>query len=137
LAEPSLSLQKLVADRLIADVPAMALIGDPKNIVDTGIRPERDLSVILGDGQTVYAGVIARAYLNVHIFVKEPGMKLAKEITGAIIDVVPHDAQVARCYLDIDGFVVFDLSINDTRFMHDGEFSHAVVNVEAMMRAVA
>ncbi|MBN9015280.1 MAG: DUF3168 domain-containing protein [Rhizobiales bacterium] len=135
MAEPSLSLQKLVADRLMANAEVMALIGDPANIVDTGVRPEHDLTVILGDGQTVYTGVIARAYLNVHVFVKEPGMKLAKEITGAIVDCVPHDAQIEHCYLDVDGFAVSDISINDTRFMHDDTFSHAVVNVAAIMRA--
>jgi hypothetical protein len=135
LAEASLSLQKLVAERLIADAGVMALIGDPANIVDTGVRPERNLTVIVGDGQTVYRGVIARAYLNVHVFVKEPGMKLAKEIAGAMVDCVPHDAQVEHCYLDVDGFAVSDLSIDDTRFMHDGTFSHAIVNVAAIMRA--
>lgn len=135
MAEASLSLQKLVADRLIANAEVMALIGDPANIVDTGVRPEHDLTVILGDGQTVYRGVIARTYLNVHVFVKEPGMKLAKEIAGAMVDCVPHDAQVAHCYLNVDGFAVSDLSIDDTRFMHDGTFSHAVVNVAAIMRA--
>lgn len=135
MAEPSLALQKLVADRLILNAEFMALIGDEKNIVDTGVRPERDLTVILGDGQTVYTGVIARAYLNVHVFVKEPGMKLAKEIAGAMVDCVPHDAQIEHCYLDVDGFAVSDLSIDDTRFMHDGTFSHAVVNVAAIMRA--
>lgn len=134
MAEPSLSLQKLVRSRLIGNAEAMSLIGDPANIVDTGVRPEHDLTVILGDGQTVYRGVIARAYLNVHVFVKE-SMTLAKEITGAIVDCVPHDAQVAHCYLDVDGFAVSDVSIDDTRFMHDGTFAHAVITVSAIMRA--
>ncbi|MGN6311746.1 MAG: DUF3168 domain-containing protein [Xanthobacteraceae bacterium] len=135
MAEPSLSLQKLVRSRLIANAEAMTLIGSPGNIVDTGVRPEHDLTVILGDAQTVYRGVIARTFLNVHVFVKEQGMTLAKEITGAIVAAVPHDAQIEHCYLDVDGFVVSDLSIDDTRFMHDGTFSHAVVNVAAIMRA--
>jgi hypothetical protein len=137
MAEPSLALQKVIAARLLGDAEIMEAIG-PDGILDTIGRPERERCILIGQSQAVYRGEIATVYSTLHVWIKEPGLRLAKEVVGAVVDAVSFDAQIARQYIDADDFTIADISVNDTRFIPDpDQWSHGVVNVQAIMREVA
>ncbi|WP_438274384.1 DUF3168 domain-containing protein [Nitrobacter sp.] len=60
----------------------------PDGILDTIGRPERERCILIGQSQAVYRGEIATVYSTLHVWIKEPGLRLAKEVVGAVVDAV-------------------------------------------------
>lgn len=136
MGEPSLALQKAIRARLIASSGVTAIV--PANaIIDRSGAPELERSIMIGDGQTVFADRYrtfhSSAYADLHIWVKEPGLVTAKHIGGAIIDAV--DSQ----RFSIDGMFVSGMVVTGSRYMRDphGEYSHGIVSIRAYVKEAA
>ncbi len=136
MTEPSLSLQKAIRARLVANVQLIALV-PAANIFDKNQRPEVFPCIILGEGQTINGNDLDRrryslAY-DVHIFVKETGLTQTKAICGAMRDALRDKFDY------VDTFRIADVRITSTRFMRDpsGEHSHAVMTIEAEAQELA
>lgn len=136
MTEPSLALQTAIRARLIGSAGVMALV-PADQILDRNARPEGMPSVIIGDGQTIYADdyedYFDRAYADLHVWAKEPSLEGVKAITGAIRLALPTGVWA------ITGFSVPNVKVANARFMRDPDnlHSHAVISVEAIMRRVA
>lgn len=134
--EPSLELQKAIRARLVAASAVTALV-PAANIVDRNGTPAVFPCIVIGEGQTVPGGDIARirhdAVLDLHIWVKEPGLVTAKQIAGAVRDAV------ADSVWSIPGMHVADLHVTSSRFMRDpnGIHSHGIVTLSANVVEVA
>ncbi|MGY3575284.1 DUF3168 domain-containing protein [Bradyrhizobium sp. USDA 4504] len=133
--DPSLDLQKAVRARLLASAGLMAMI-PADNVLDVTGRPERMPSVIIGEGQTVYRRWDATVHTTLHAWFQEPGLVLAKQAAGLIVDAMRVDVQRDGA-VSLDHFTVLDMRASDTRFLRDphGSFSHAVINVAAIVKA--
>lgn len=134
--EPSLELQKAVRQRLVASSAVVALV-PAVNILDKNSRPIVFPSVIIGEGQTVPGGDIARArhdvFLDLHIWAKEAGLMFSKQVAGAI------RAALADSRWNLTGLHIADLHISSSRFLRDpsGEHSHGVVSLSATVLETA
>ena len=134
MAEPSLDLQTCIRQRLLASEELLSLV-QPDQILDSSGRPERMPCVLIGEGQTVFSRFTSTSHATLHVWFAEPGMAKSKAAVSAIVAALRHDAQINGGVLVLDNFVVHDLSITMTRFLRDPhEFSHAVVNVAAIMK---
>ncbi len=132
-----LTLQKALRSRLVATADVVALV-PATNILDRNARPNPDPAVIIGTGLSIDDGdSIARdrtrVVLDLHIWRKEPSTAGVKAISGAM-----RSALRSRLALDA-GFHCGDVRVSRTRFLRDpdGETSHAVVTVEAIIQEVA
>jgi hypothetical protein len=134
--EASLELQKAIRSRLVAASAVTALV-PATNIVDRNGTPAVFPCVLLGEGQTVPGGDIARtrhdAFLDLHIWAKETGLVTAKQIAGAI------RAALADSVWSIPGIHVADLHVTSSRFLRDpnGLHSHGVLSLSANLVEVA
>lgn len=133
MGEPSLVLQKAIRARLIVSAGVTALV--PANaIIDRSGAPELERCIMIGDGQTVFADRYrtfhSSAYSDLHIWVKEAGLRTSKEIGGAIIDAIDS----AR--FNIDGLFVSGMVVTGSRYSRDphGEYSHGVVSIRAYVQ---
>ncbi|ACF02481.1 conserved hypothetical protein [Rhodopseudomonas palustris TIE-1] len=132
-SDPSLALQAVIRERLIASYELMALV-PPDNVLDVTGRPEVMPAVIIGEGQSVFDRFKATTFATLHVWFQEPGLVAAKEAAGAIIDALDVDAQ-RDGVLRLPGFVVHGMGATRTQFTRDphGPYSHAIVTVEAIV----
>ncbi|WP_174800988.1 DUF3168 domain-containing protein [Martelella limonii] len=136
--DAELALQKAVRDRLVTteDVVSNVPAG---HILDRNERPAPDPSIIIGTGQTVDDGnSIARdrhhIYMDLHIWKKEPSLTGVRAIAGALRSAL-HSSKLVLG----SGYHCVDCRVASMRFLRDpdGETSHAVVSVEAIVVEVS
>lgn len=134
--EPSLELQKAIRLRLVAATAITTLV-PVANIVDRNGTPAAFPSILLGEGQTVPGGDIARmrheVFVDLHIWQKETGLVFSKQVAGAIREVLTDTRWTAT------GLHVADLRIASSRFMRDpnGIYSHGLISLTALVSEVA
>lgn len=128
----SLAVQIAVSTRLIA-TPVVTALVPAENIVDINSRPAPDPAIIMGEGQSVDFGDIARrgenVFLDLHVWKKETGLEGVKAIAGAIRSAI-HSERLA-----VVGYSCGDSRVSSMRFLRDpdGETAHGVVTVEALV----
>lgn len=126
--------QKALRARLLASPTLLELV-PADHILDRNARPNPDPAIIIGEGQSYEADDIARSVqrvvFDVHVWAKEPSLVGVKTIAGLIRTAV-HSS---RLILD-PGFHCGDSRVSAMRFLRDpdGETSHAVVTVEAIVK---
>lgn len=132
-----LSLQKAVRAGLVTSSAVVALV-PAACILDRNERPNPRPSIIIGEGLAVDEGGIARTrtrvHLDLHIWVEEPSTETGKRIAGAI-----RSTMRALPRAPVDGFHIGDCRVASARFLRDpdGETSHSVVTVEALLQEVS
>ncbi|WP_026479338.1 DUF3168 domain-containing protein [Ahrensia sp. 13_GOM-1096m] len=131
----ALSLQKSIRARLVAKT-AITDIVPAASILDRHQTPAPDPSIIMGEAQTLDEGDDLkrrsfRVYSTLHIWMKERSLAGTNELCGLIVDAVLNGRFPER-----DGWHCVDQMVSNTRLMRDpdGETSHGVVTVEALMR---
>jgi hypothetical protein len=133
MSDPSLALQALIRARLSADAATIALV-PATSIIDRNHRPEQFPSIIIGDGTAIFADNVQDSYhdtafTNLHIWVKEDGLTGGKAIAGAV------KAALATGPWEVDGYIAINVRTVNARYMRDpdGQFSHTVLSVEALL----
>lgn len=132
-----LSLQKALRARLSASGDVVALV-PAASILDRNERPNPRPSIVIGEAQSVdendsIARTVTRVYMDLHIWVEEPSTEISKRIAGAVRRAI-HGAN-----LQLDpGFNCADCRVRGSRFLRDpdGQTSHAVVTVDALVQEV-
>lgn len=133
--EPTLALQTAVRARLLAS-PALTALVDGDAILDRHRRPEGERQIIIGEGIALYADSHDSFHhtvtLDLHIWTREPGFTLAKEIAFAAREALRNAPWEAG------GYVVHGATVS-ARFLRDpgGEFSHAVLSLDTYMKEAA
>lgn len=128
-----LALQKAIGTRLAATSGVTALV-PAANILDRNARPNPDPCIIIGEGQALpegdYARTLQRISIDLHIWKKEASLAGVKAIAGAVRSAV-HAGKPA---LDAP-YVCGGWHVTAMRYMRDpdGETSHGVVTVEALV----
>lgn len=135
---PELAVQKALRARLIGSTEVVALV-PAASILDRHARPNPDPSIIIGEGQSIDAGDtlardVVRVIFDLHVWKREPSTTGAKAIAGAIRAAI----RSGKPSLDA-GFHLVDWRVSSARFLRDpdGETSHAVVTVEAVVQETA
>ena len=135
---PELALQKAIRARLTATASVVSLV-PAANVLDRHARPNPDPSIVIGEGRSIDDGDSiardrARVVMDLHVWIKEPSTAGAKAIGGAIRSAI----RSAPLALD-SGYHAADCRVPSMRFLRDpdGETSHAVVTVEAIVQEVA
>ncbi len=129
---PELALQRAVRERLITGAVLPA-----GSILDRGTRPTADPSIIMGEGQSLEEGDIARrlvrCWMTLHVWKREAGSEGVKTIAGAIRTAVREPRLVLG-----GGFHCADARVSSARFLRDpdGETAHGVVSVEALVEEI-
>ena len=133
MSDPSLALQKLIYARLSGDAGVTALV-PATSILDRNHRPEQFPSIIIGEGQAIFADNIQDSYhdtafCDVHIWVSEIGLSTAKAIAGAVKDAIRTGPW------SLDGYQAVNVRPVNARYMRDpdGMFSHTVMTIEALL----
>lgn len=132
-----LALQKAVRLRLVGSPSVTALV-PAGSILDRNARPAPDPAIILGEGQSVddsrVARNVQRVYMDLHIWKKEPSTAGVKAIAGAV-----RGAMRTFQPGTFDGYHFGDCLVSGCRYLRDpdGETSHAVLTVEAIVSEVA
>lgn len=133
-----LETQKAIRARLVA-TPAVTTLVPALHVLDVNQRPAPNPSIILGDSQAVDEGtslarVHTRVFHTLHVWKKEPSLAGVKAIAGEIRAAI----QAGRLALPA-GLHCADLRVSSMRFLRDpdGEHSHGVVTVEALVAEVA
>lgn len=128
-----LALQKAIRARLV-DTPAVTAMVPADNILDRNARPAPATSIVLGESQSITGSRLQRdaqrVYATLHIWKKEGSTAGVKEIAGAV-----RTAIHAASFGNTDGYHFGTCFVSDARFMRDpdGETSHGVVTVEALL----
>lgn len=132
-----LAVQKALRARLVA-TPAVTAFVPAANILDRNARPAPTPSIILGETQLVDEGTSfqrahTRVFHTIHVWKQEASLEGVKAICGAIRAAV----HAGRLELDA-GFFAADAYVATTRALRDpdGETSHGVVMVEALVAEV-
>jgi len=133
MSDPSLALQKLIRARLSADAGVTALV-PATSILDRNHRPEQFPSLIIGEGQAIFADNVQntyhdQAFCDIHIWVSEVGLSAAKAIAGAVKDAIRTGPW------SVDGYRAVNVRTVSGRYMRDpdGMFSHTVLTVQALL----
>ncbi|WP_404404887.1 DUF3168 domain-containing protein [Pelagibacterium halotolerans] len=132
-----LAAQKALRARLVGTTAVTNLV-PAANILDRNSRPNPDPSIIIGEGQELEGDDIARTNRNIifdmHVWKKELSLVGVKTIAGAMRTAI-HSA---RLQLEA-GFHCGDCHVIGMRYLRDpdGETSHAVVTVSAMVGEVS
>ncbi len=133
-----LEVQKAIRARLIAASAVVALV-PAGHILDVNQRPAPVPSIILGESQSVDEGTSlrrshVRVYHTAHVWQREASLEGVKAICGAIRAAI----HTGRLSLPA-GLHCADLRVSQVRFLRDpdGEHSHGVVTVEALIAEVA
>lgn len=120
--------------RLVATPELVALV-PATNILDTNQRPAPSPSIIMGESQAVDEGTSlrrahTRIYHTLHVWKKEPSLSGVR----AICDKIRLAVKPARLVLP-EGLHCADLLVQSMRYLRDpdGEHSHGVVTVEALI----
>lgn len=128
IQEPSLALQAAVRAALAADGAFTALI-PAASILDVNMRPAVMPCLLIGEGQTLPGGDLARrnheVYLDFHFWAIEPGTVFVKQAVAAL------RSTLADAIWTLAGLSVADAHITSARFMRDPDtvHSHAVVTL--------
>lgn len=136
MAEPNFALQKCVYQRLTASA-ALSTLVDEAGIFDRSGRPEVFPCVIVGEGHAVfsdrYETFHETAFLNVHIWVEEPGLAKAKLIAGFVRNALRDGPWL------VEGHICHGVIVEGVQFMRDpsGNYSHGVVTVRAILQEAA
>lgn len=132
---PEIVLQQAIRERLAGDAAILAYV-PAASILDRNERPAPTPSIILGEAQAVDEGAAMarnrlRVYLDAHVWVKEPSLKTAKMIAGAIRLAI----RSGRPVLPVP-FHCADCFVSAARFLRDpdGETSHGVVSISALVQ---
>lgn len=134
--EPSLALQAAIRARLVSSSALLALV-PAANVRDANGKPSVFPCVLIGEGQTVPGGDVARrrhdVFADLHIWQKEPGVVFSKQVAGAV------RAALSDRRWSIAGLHVADLQITGSRFLRDpgGECSHGIVSLSAVVLETA
>ena len=134
--EASHELQKAIRARLVA-ASAVTTLVPVANIVDRNGTPATFPSIIIGEGQTLPGGDIARTRhdvaLDLHIWQRETGLAFAKQVASAIRDAL-QDANWSAT-----GLHVADLHVVSSRFLRDpnGTSSHGIISLSAIVLETA
>ncbi|MEQ8446918.1 MAG: DUF3168 domain-containing protein [Pelagibacterium sp.] len=132
----SLAMQKALRDRLIGTAAVTDLV-PATSILDRNARPNPDPSIIIGEGQELPGDDIARKKLDLvfdlHVWKKEAGLTGVKAIAGAMRTAI-HSSRPPMPA----GYHCGDCFVMGARYLRDpdGETSHAVVTVSAMVGEV-
>lgn len=134
---PEIALQMAVRARLVGTTAVTNLVPTAA-ILDRNERPNPSPSIIMGEGQSVDEGDslnrnLTRVYMDMHVWQKEPSTAGVKAIAGAIRSAI-RNARLAPGA----GFHIADCYIQNTRFLRDpdGETSHAVVTINALVQEI-
>ena len=137
MSDPSLAVQKALRARFITTAAVTTLV-PAANILDRNQRPVPDPSIIIGEDQTVDAGIAVardyvRVYSTIHIWKKEASLEGVKGIAGALRRAV---GRVQRLDLADPDYFCSDIKINSSRFLRDpdGEFSHGILTLECLVQ---
>lgn len=133
-----IALQVALRARLIATAAVTGLV-PAGSILDSNQRPAPTPSIMLGESQAVDEGdSIARTrqriYHTVHVWKREPSLEGVKAICGAVRAAV----KAGRLVLGT-GYHCADLRVSMMRQMRDpdGETSHGVITIAALVQEVA
>lgn len=132
-----LFLQKTLGAALVGSADLTALVS-AANVLDRNERPNPRPSIVIGEGQAVDDGGIGRTRQRVsfdlHVWVEEPSTEVGKRVAGAIRAVVRDMPRAAG-----DGFQIADCRVSMTRFLRDpdGETSHSIVSIDALVVEIA
>ncbi len=132
MMDPALALQKAIRDRLIS-ASAMTALVPAEAILDRHARPEVFPSIIVGEGQALYARLhdsyFDRVFADLHVWLAEEGTTGAKQVAGVIRDALRDGPLTAQDHR------VSDLTVTAARFLRDpdGEHSHGIVSIQAIM----
>ncbi|NTI41605.1 DUF3168 domain-containing protein [Rhizobium rhizogenes] len=135
---PELALQKAVRARLIATAAVTDLV-PAASVLDRNERPAPSPSIVIGEGQSIDEGDaisrnLTRAYADLHVWKQEPSLEGVKAIAGAIRAAIKSQ-QLAK----VDGFHFVDSYVRSARFLRDpdGEMSHAIVTISALVQELS
>lgn len=127
--------QKALRARFTTTAAILALV-PASNILDTNQRPAPIPSIIMGESQTVDEGTSlqrthSRVFHTIHVWKREPSLEGVKAICGEIRRAVNFGPRLAMA----DPYHCADLRVSSIRTMRDpdGEHSHGVVTVEALI----
>lgn len=128
---PSLSLQRMIRARLIADPAVIALV--PANdITDRHGRPVRFPSITFGEGREYPLGAVkrdsARVALDLHVWTDTPGTAQAKRITDAV------RRALRNAPWETEGHNTMDLAFVSARYMPDpasADTTHGLITFDA------
>ncbi len=130
----ALALQRAIRARLVAD-PGVAELVPAAAILDRHQRPAPSPAIILGEVQAIDDGAdLARRRLRIahtiHVWKHEPSLEGVAALCGRIRAALG----AGRLALG-DGFHCADLAVTSLRSLRDpdGETSHGVVTVEALV----
>lgn len=130
----SLDLQTALRARLTG-TPAFTAIIPGDNVLDRGGRPERFPCLIIGEGQEIAEDLTldrqhVRVILDLHAWAREIGIVAVKQAADAI------RASVIEWAPTLPAHRVVNLRHTASRYMRDpdGEHSHAIVTIEALLR---
>lgn len=132
------AVQVAIRTRLVA-TPAVTALVPAAHVLDVNQRPAPDPSIILGESQAVDEGAsiarrVVRVYHTAHVWKREPSLEGVKVICGAI------RAAIHAGRLDLrPGLHCADVRVSSMRQIRDpdGETSHGIVTVEALVQEVA
>lgn len=129
----ALALRRALRARLTG-TPAVTALVPASAILDSHQRPAPDPAIILGEDQEVEDGGVARGRVRVfatlHLWRREPSLEGVTAIAGAIRSAV-HGGRLVLG----SGWSCADARVSGARFLRDpdGETSHGVVTVEALL----
>lgn len=127
--------QKALRARFTTTAAILALV-PASNILDTNQRPAPIPSIIMGESQVTDAGTSlqrthSRVFHTIHVWRREPSLEGVKAICGEIRRAVNFGPRLVLA----DPYHCADLRVSTIRTMRDpdGEHSHGVVTVEALI----
>lgn len=133
-----LALQKAIRARLVSHPDIIGLL-PAANILDRNERPNPRPSIVIGEGQSIDEGdsiarTLTRLYMDLHVWVEEPSTEISKRIAGAI-----RKGVASGKFPPVDGFHFADCRVRGSRFLRDpdGQTSHAIVTIDALVQEVA
>lgn len=136
---PELALQKAVRARLVGTTGVTSLV-PATSILDRNERPAPSPSIVIGEGQSMDEGnsiarALTRVYMDLHIWKREPSTEGVKAIAGAIRTSIHAN----RLTMDGSTFHCADCYVQSAQFLRDpdGETSHAVVTINAIVQEIA
>ncbi|WP_313349931.1 DUF3168 domain-containing protein [Paracoccus sp. (in: a-proteobacteria)] len=129
-----LEVQKAIRARFTMTAALMALV-PADHVLDTSQRPSPVPSIILGESQSVDEATSlrrshTRVYHTLHVWTREPSLEQVKVICGEI----RRSLMLGRLVL-ASPLHCADLRVASMRYLRDpdGEHSHGVVTVEALV----
>lgn len=135
---PELALQKAVRARLVGTTGVISLV-PATSILDRNERPAPSPSIVIGEGQSQDEGnsisrSLTRVYMDLHVWKREPSTEGVKAIAGAIRAAIRSQTVPAE-----NGFHFVDCYVQSARFLRDrdGETSHAIITVNALVQEIA